>query len=430
MPTQNEIAAAVEAQDADLMKAALVRRVGYCIAEDEDPQDFVALDSGAVCLYLIYKGLLFELDADDSVTPHDGVSVIVTSDGYRYKTGDINYPYSILSVEENDPPGSPNIGDALHIGSAPSGDWVGHANEIAVYSRRGWVFFVPPEGRLFFCESDGKHYYMDGNGDFISGIKNFAADNTIPDAAVIGWTFGRQVESQTVNDPPSSPGLGVYWIIGGAPTGDWSGHSGKVATSYDGSTWTIIDPLDGFMAFDKAVGANFIYRTGKGWVFAGGAWSQVADVFTAGTGSTSTPVAASGPSYSYSDTVAPTTSQYRRVDNVAIEHAAAAAGTRKLRFDFSVRFTRTADSNAGGNAATVALFRDNESSAIAWMQGSTVSVNNTSDFESVAGFFLVDAPDAASHTYKLAVMGRTGTATQLVSITSLSRRSFQLMEKF
>src|SRR5690606_23444558 len=118
---------------------------------------------------------------------------------------------------------------------------------------------------------DGKHYYMDESDDFVSGIKNLAADNTIPDTAIIGGNRLFAVEDQDTDAPPSSPGLGVYWIIGDSPTGAWSGHTGEIATSYDGVNWTFISPVEGWLAYDKDQNAFFQW-SGSGWVVAFGAW--------------------------------------------------------------------------------------------------------------------------------------------------------------
>ncbi|MEZ5690501.1 MAG: DUF2793 domain-containing protein [Rickettsiales bacterium] len=41
------------------------------------------------------------------------------------------------------PPGSPAAGDLYIVGSSPSGDFTGHANQLAQYQTGGWVFYAP-----------------------------------------------------------------------------------------------------------------------------------------------------------------------------------------------------------------------------------------------------------------------------------------------
>lgn len=51
----------------------------------------------------------------------------------------------VLSVGDNDPPGSPAEGDCYIVGDTPTGAWATHADDLAVY-RGGWQFFAPKEG--------------------------------------------------------------------------------------------------------------------------------------------------------------------------------------------------------------------------------------------------------------------------------------------
>lgn len=41
------------------------------------------------------------------------------------------------------PPGSPASGELYIVGSSPSGDFSGHANQLAQYQTGGWVFYAP-----------------------------------------------------------------------------------------------------------------------------------------------------------------------------------------------------------------------------------------------------------------------------------------------
>ena len=43
-------------------------------------------------------------------------------------------------AQQNNPPASPETGDTYLVGSTPTGDWVGHAGELAVWSGSAWSF--------------------------------------------------------------------------------------------------------------------------------------------------------------------------------------------------------------------------------------------------------------------------------------------------
>ncbi len=77
------------------------------------------------------------------------------------------------------------------------------------------------------------------------------------------------------NDPPASPADGECWLVGNAPTGDWSAQAGMIA-SRQGGSWLFAQPVDGMVVFDKAAGQSARYD---------GGWQRAAAV-TAPTGGT------------------------------------------------------------------------------------------------------------------------------------------------
>lgn len=79
----------------------------------------------------------------------------------------------------------------------------------------------------------------------------------------------------TTATPPTSPADGDCWLIGSAPTGDWTGHANYLAARQAGS-WLFAAPRNGMVVFDEQRG-QFIRFTD--------AW-QVAATVAAPTGGT------------------------------------------------------------------------------------------------------------------------------------------------
>lgn len=423
MPTPNELAVSVMARDAVAMRNAMVRRVIYAIADDEDPTDFVANTSGVVPLGLAFGGVVFWLAPDDTTSAHDGVSVIVTSDGYRYHISDFRMPWAVLATNQVEPPTSSAIGDAYLTNAAPTGDWAGHGEQIAVWTSRGWAFVEPQLGQLIYvADGSNRWVYLNEDGDI---VERFGMQpGSIPDLALIGGQRRYIVESQTVNAPPVSPALGYYWIIGSAPTGVWAGGSGKIATSYDGgTTWTIIDPPDGVEAYDRALASNHIYRTGIGWISASGAWGRINRAYTAGTGSTTAPAGSS----IYPGTGTPTTAHRRRIDNVTVNLQASRVGALiRVTYRFNSTFSLNNIGGSGSvNIASVALFRDAEANAIA--VDNDLRVTEVDDIIRTATV-LIEAEDTANHTYTIAIMSRRTGSSAIDVLPSL--RHFVIEESF
>lgn len=352
----------------------------------------------ANCRALLVGGAHYFYDSTDTTSAHDGVAVLVSSDGRRYKLGAPRFvPYRVESYGD-DPPGSPALGEAYLIGPAPSGAWAAHADEVAIYTVNGWAFILPDNMAgliLYVADEDASYQFTDSGWRKGLGASAVGDGSIRPNhlAATIARVFS--VENQTTNTPPGSPVEGVCYVVGPSPTGAWSGAAGRVAIYQDGA-WAIFAPAEGWRIWDKSLDLEYVFN-GTAWfapLLANQAITRVGTSFVGNAG-TSTVVGASNSGsapwqYAYSDTVAPTTAARRLAfDFLDVNFAASAAG-RKLLFEWDGLNLPVLDQTSF--TCTVAIFRDTEVNAIAWC--------NPNVFKNR---LIVTAADASSHSYRLAV---------------------------
>ena len=70
------------------------------------------------------------------------------------------------------------------------------------------------------------------------------------------------VEAIAVDAPPATPGVGLAWIVGSAPTGAWAGKPGQVATM-TAAGWRFLAPVEGLTAVIRESGLRADYRSGS-----------------------------------------------------------------------------------------------------------------------------------------------------------------------
>ena len=59
------------------------------------------------------------------------------------------------------------------------------------------------------------------------------------------------VQAVALDTPPATPGEGQGWIVGAAPSGDWSGRAGMLA-GWSAGGWRYIAPVEGMVAWSLA----------------------------------------------------------------------------------------------------------------------------------------------------------------------------------
>ena len=179
--------------------------------------------------------------------------------------------------QTNTPPVSPADGDAYLVGASPTGDWAGHAQELAVLIGGGWTFLAPAPGWLVYNTSDGEHYRCEsdsplswaifqsgsGGGGALSDLSdvNVPASPEPDDGDVLTWDADNNewvaaapsgggssylserrvflVQGERAS-PPAGPAEGDTWLIqlgGSSPSGAWSGWTRGNLAYYNGSSW-------------------------------------------------------------------------------------------------------------------------------------------------------------------------------------------------
>jgi len=72
------------------------------------------------------------------------------------------------------------------------------------------------------------------------------------------------IEAGPQNDPPAAPAVGQGWLVGIAPTGEWSEAAGMIAVSTSGG-WRFVAPC---------AGMRLLRLSDRGWLrFDGSDWS-------------------------------------------------------------------------------------------------------------------------------------------------------------
>ena len=64
--------------------------------------------------------------------------------------------------------------------------------------------------------------------------------------------------------PAANPGVGACWIVGGAPSGAWTGRPGAIAGWTEGG-WRFVAPREGMAAWHRAQATLVRYKAGA-WV--------------------------------------------------------------------------------------------------------------------------------------------------------------------
>lgn len=150
-------------------------------------------DSNAGPLY--EEAIIWTESASDPTTDRteayvQGKGLVIREGGIVRAVGEGQESYSQPPVDDrgvDTPPGSPTAGDRVIVGSSPTGDFVGHAGEIAQWSGTAWVFTTPKQGMIAFVKDESEPYKQTASSTpWVWAKINTTAGGALPDATEVG----------------------------------------------------------------------------------------------------------------------------------------------------------------------------------------------------------------------------------------------------
>lgn len=95
------------------------------------------------------------------------------------------------------PPSGPVAGDRYLVGASPTGAWVGHTNDIAVYRNSSWSFYTPKAGwRMCLLSASGTNRYREFDGSAWTLEQSIAPTNYVKAASQRIYVGGFQATPQ------------------------------------------------------------------------------------------------------------------------------------------------------------------------------------------------------------------------------------------
>ncbi|WP_397543108.1 DUF2793 domain-containing protein, partial [Roseovarius salis] len=120
------------------------------------------------------------------------------------------------------PPADPFAGQLFALGAAPTGDWAGESDKLALRVTEGWVFLTPREGWRVWDRAAGRYKVFDGSTWNDVGMDLDNLDGV-----------GIATVSDAVNRLAVSSQSSLF-------TGDGAGHQVKVNKTAAGDTATLL----------------------------------------------------------------------------------------------------------------------------------------------------------------------------------------------
>lgn len=180
--------------------------------------------------------------------------------------------FGAVSVGDNAPPGSPSEGDIYVVGTAGSGAWSGHNEQVAVYYNAAWLFLPALDGMMAYAADEDAYYYFDGT-DWTA--LNIGGGGTLPTKATAAevrssaagnlYVAAEIIESASalvaLTDAAT---IAVDWDTGIVFSVTLGGNRtlGNPTNGQPGTWRTIIVTQDGTGSRTLAYGANYKHPAG------------------------------------------------------------------------------------------------------------------------------------------------------------------------
>jgi uncharacterized protein DUF2793 len=239
---------------------AFIGQVGYALPVGADMADYTDAIAPAHVVD-VTSGYIYSYDASDTTSTADAF-MLVDGLGRRYPISDpTGVSISMVKGRQNTPPGSPAVGDAYIVGVAPTGAWAAWADNLVLYTSRGWLPAAPGQGLAVLNEADGLNWQYSAAGAWALMPTSINDGSIAPIKLTLA--LGQVVEAEQ-NAPPGSPVAGLYYIVGTAPTGAWVGQDTDI-TTYISGAWAFISAYNGAVVRNRA--------DGRDWEFDGSTWA-------------------------------------------------------------------------------------------------------------------------------------------------------------
>ena len=137
-------------------------------------------------------------------------------------------------IPQNTVPSTISEGDTYILGSEPSGDWQGQANNVAYYTSSGWRFFTPPLGLLAYIEDWDLHAKWNGTSfDQLAGFK-------MPNARTADVSLSKKNNGEFIEVNTASNDVRVFLPL---PSDVARGYAVSIFKQAATNSVTVIPPL-------------------------------------------------------------------------------------------------------------------------------------------------------------------------------------------
>ncbi len=166
---------------------------------------------------------------------------------------DLVVQLSVASTGSTNPPAAPDQGETHALGAAPTGDWDGHAGDLAAWLDNAWYFVTPDTGWRAWDQANAKLRVWDGTGWIDPQVETANLDGV---GIATGYDSTNRLSVRGPATLLSHDGGGHQLKINKSAAGEtasllfqsnWTGHaemglSGdtgfSIKVSPDGGTWT------------------------------------------------------------------------------------------------------------------------------------------------------------------------------------------------